>query len=142
MGGFSLRVVTLALAVTSTAAIGQSTSYSSVDAAAGALVQIGYYASAKKDCAPNPLPTIDVATPPKHGVLTIRNGMVTTNKVANCPNLKLPAQVVFYQGQTGYAGPDQIVFAVTNPAGEVNIYSFSITVKEGPPAKTPQGSLL
>ncbi len=123
--------------LTSATAFAQSTNYTSVEAVAGTAAQIGYYASAKKDCAPAPLPTIRVLTPPKHGILSIRRGTVTTNRVANCPSLQTPAQVVFYQGNADYQGADELAYEVTSSNGEVGVYNISVAVK---PAVTPAPS--
>jgi hypothetical protein len=118
-------------------AAAQSTNYASVEIAAGASARIGYYGFAKKDCTPEPLPSIEVVSAPKHGVLTVRTGTLNAKNIANCPNLKLSAQVVFYRAQAGYVGPDQVVFGVKNAEGAINVYSFSINVKEGSAPQSP-----
>jgi len=66
-----------------------------------------------KDCKPVQLPEIQVIDPPKNGALTIRVLTLTTERYPNCPNLKTPAQVLFYQSAADYAGPDSISFTVT-----------------------------
>ena len=53
-------VSTVVAMLASAAAFAQSANYTSVETAAGIATRIGYYASAKKDCAPAPLPTIRV----------------------------------------------------------------------------------
>ena len=138
------RLVSTVFAVlASAAAFAQSANYTSVDTVAGALTRIGYFASAKKDCAPAPLPTIRVLKPPKHGVLSIRAGAVVTNQVANCPNLKTPAQVLFYLGNADYRGADELAYEVTSSNGDVGVYNVSVTVKEPPkPRRRPPGDRL
>jgi hypothetical protein len=133
----SRHVPALLAFLTSAAAFAQSANYTSVDTVAGVAARIGYYASATKDCAPAPLPTIRVIKPPKHGLLSIRAGAVTTNQVANCPNLKTPAQVVFYQGNPEYQGADELAYEVTSSSGEVGVYNIAITVKEAPKPAPP-----
>lgn len=64
-------------------------------------LQLGYHASARKNCTPAPQPTIRVIEAPKSGTLTVRKGVISTDKVAGCPGLKIPAQVVFYLAHTG-----------------------------------------
>jgi hypothetical protein len=118
-------------------AFAQSANYTSVETVAGVSTRIGYSASAAKNCAPAPLPTIRVIKPPKHGVLSIRTGAVITNQVANCPNLKTPAQVMFYQGGADYQGADELAYEVTSANGEVGVYNISITVKEAPKPAPP-----
>ena len=120
-------------------ALSQSINYKSVEIVAGVVSQIDYFATGKKDCTSASPPSIKVLTPPKHGLLTIRRGTMTTNKIPNCPNLQTPANVVFYTGNAGYAGPDEIVYEVTDAKGEIAIYNITATVKEGPkPAIKPQ----
>jgi hypothetical protein len=135
----SRYVPTFLALLTSATAFAQSTNYTSVETVAGTATQIGYYASAKKDCAPAPLPTIRVLTLPKHGTLSIRRGTVTTNRVANCPSLQTPAQVVFYQGNADYQGADEVAYEVTSYSGEVGVYNIAVTVKPAakPAAPTP-----
>src|ERR1700726_3468573 len=85
-----------------TAAFGQSTNYSSAEAVAGKQVQLGYYASAHKNCTPAEAPTVRVITPPKSGTLIIRKAVLATNKVEGCPGLKTSAQVAFYMARDDY----------------------------------------
>jgi hypothetical protein len=87
----------------------QSTSYSSVEAIGDTPLQLGYYASANKNCTPAALPTLRVTQAPKHGTLTAKRGVLATSKIAGCPDLKIPAQVIFYQSRQEYVGPDHLV---------------------------------
>ena len=64
-----------ALAVSSV--LGQATSYTSVEATAGKPVQLTYHASAHKNCAPAPLPTVRVTESPKAGFLVVRKAVLT-----------------------------------------------------------------
>ena len=107
----------------------QSVNYKNVDVTAGAITQLDYYATGKKDCTSAPPPTIKIVTAPKHGLLTLRRGMMTTNKIQSCPNLQTPANVIFYTGSAGYAGVDEIVYEVTDAKGEVALYNIRINVK-------------
>ena len=124
------------------AALAQAANYMSVEATAGKPLQLSYHASAhKSNCTPAPLSTFDVLQAPKLGVLTVRKALLTTNKVAGCPGLKIPAEVVFYRGRDGSAGPDHVVYKVTSSNGEVETFDVTITLKAGPPASAspPRG---
>jgi len=112
--------------------LAQSTNYSSVEVASGGQVLLGNYGGIGRSCAVEPLPTIEMPNPPKHGVVSVRTGTVMTNKAAGCPNLPVPVQTVAYHARSGYVGPDQVVFGVKRPNGVVDIYSISVTVKEAP----------
>ena len=92
------------LSMVTAVALAQATNYTSVEATAGKPVQLTYHASANKNCTAAPLPTIRVTQAPKAGVLTVRPAVLMTAKVAGCPKIKVPAQVVLYQAG-GYAGP-------------------------------------
>jgi hypothetical protein len=94
--------------LTATAAVGQDVNYTSIEATSDKPVQLSYHASAHKNCTPAPLPTIRVIEAPKSGTLTVRGAVLKTNKVAGCPGLKTPAQVVFYLAHAGYVGPDHV----------------------------------
>lgn len=129
--------ILLACAITglvASAVLAQAINYTSVEAVAGQPLQLSYHASAhKSDCTPAPLATFDVLQPPKLGLLTVRKALLTTNKVAGCPGLKIPAEVVFYRGREGSAGTDHVVYKVTSAAGEVETFDVTITLKPGPP---------
>lgn len=131
----------------SAAAIAQTpaptSSYTSFEATPGKPVQLGYYASAHKNCTPGPLPEIWVIEAPKEGLLTVRRGELKTDQVAGCPGLKTPVQVVFYQARTGSTGSDHLVYEVTNREnGEVGSYDVTIAIKQAPkpPAAAPSQS--
>lgn len=114
-------------------AFAQAVNYMSVEAIAGKPLQLSYHASAhKSDCAPAPLSTFDVLQPPKLGVLTVRKGTLTTNKLPGCPGLKIPAEVVFYRGREGSAGPDHVIYKVTSSGGEVEVYDVTVTLNPAP----------
>jgi len=124
----------VAASLTATATRAQDANYTSFDATSDKPVQLSYH----KNCTPAPQPTIRVIEAPKSGTLTVRSGELKTDKVAGCPNLKTPAQVVFYQARVGYAGPDHVKYEVTAENGEVAIYDVTIAVK-GPPVQNPRG---
>ncbi len=72
----------LAAAINSTVALAQRTptsNYTSFEATSAKTVQLGYYASANKDCTLAPLPKIRVVAAPKSGMLTVRRGELKTD---------------------------------------------------------------
>lgn len=136
--GRSLFFLCAAASLVATAALGQDANYSSVEATSEKPVQLGYHASAnKKNCTPAPLPNIRVIEAPKSGTLTLRKAVLTTDRVAGCPGLKTPVQVVFYLARAGYAGPDQVKYEVTSENGAVATYDVAITVKAAPAQSPP-----
>jgi hypothetical protein len=134
----ALFIACAAASVCATASLAQDINYASVNAAPGKSVQLSYHASAhKNNCAPAALPTVRVVEPPKSGVLTVRDGVLTTDKIEGCPELKIPARVVLYMANPGYAGPDHVKYEVTNEEGKVAAYDMTITVETAPPAQNP-----
>jgi len=135
-------LIPLVAAAISTAALAQpapTSNYTSIEATPDKPVQLGYHASAHKNCTPAPLPTIRVIQVPKAGTLTVRRALLTTDKIAGCPGLKIPAQVVFYQARAGATGSDHIVYEVTDFNGEVGTYDVTIKIKEAPEQVRPPG---
>jgi len=116
-------------------AFAQAMDYTSVEAIAGKPVQLSYHASAHKNCTAGPPPTIRVTQPPRDGVLMVRKATLTTNKIASCPGLKTPAEVVVYQAREGYSGSDHVGYEVTDTNGKVSVVDVAITVKAGPAPK-------
>jgi hypothetical protein len=129
----SALLVSPALAQT----LNSADNFTSFVAVPGKPVQLGYYASAKKDCTPLPLPVIRVIEPPRMGTLTVRRGVLNTSQIAGCANLKTPANVVFYVARAGASGTDHLIYQVTNFGGESGTFDVRIEVKEppNPPAK-------
>jgi hypothetical protein len=135
-----MRLVAFAAAgLLATAALGQAANYTSVETISATPVQLSYHATAHKNCTPAALPTVRVIEPPKSGMLTVRKAVLTTDKVAGCPAMKTPAQVVLYQARVGYAGPDHVKYEVTSENGEVATYDVTITVKAPPVTSPPAG---
>ena len=139
-----LRTLLFAFATASvcvSASLAQDANYTSVDAIPDNPVQLSYHASAhKSNCSPGALPTIRVIEPPNSGMLTVRHAVLTTNKIAGCPELKIPAQVVFYTANTGYTGPDHVKYEVTDENSQVATYDMTITVKAAPVESPPAGT--
>jgi hypothetical protein len=118
-------------------ALAQTTNYTSIEVTAGKPVQLSYHASAGKNCTPAPPPTVHVTQAPKAGALVVRKAVLTTDKVAGCPKLKTPVQVVFYEARADYAGPDHVSYEATDSNGAVASYDVTITVKPAPAPSTP-----
>ncbi len=67
------------------------------------------------------------------GTLSVRPGELKTDRVPNCPSLKLPVQIVTYQARDKATGSDHVMYSVTYPNGEIALYDVSIRLKEPPP---------
>jgi hypothetical protein len=131
----------LAAQLAAAAALAQeapSINYTSFEATSAKPVQLGYYGAVHKDCTPAPLPTIRVSEPPKSGTFTIRPGQLTTSATAQCPGLKIPAEVVFYRARPGAIGADHLVYEVVNASHKVDAYDVTINIKEAPKSAPSQ----
>jgi hypothetical protein len=129
----------VAVILVGSTALTQTANYTSIEVTTDKPVQLSYHASAHKNCTPGPLPTIRVVEPPMSGTLTARKAMLSTDKVAGCPTVKTPAQVLFYRSRAGYAGPDHVRYDVTSENNETVSYDVTITVKALPAQSSPAG---
>ena len=120
-----------------TVALAQATNYAKLEATVGKPLQLGYYASAHKNCTPAALPRIRLIDAPKSGTLTVRRAELTTEKIQGCPALKIPAQVALYQPRAGAPSRDHLAYEVTSENGEVSTYDFSIDIVEAAPPLSP-----
>jgi hypothetical protein len=129
---FAILLCAPYLRTTASAQPAPTSNYTSIEAIGEKPVQLGYYASANKNCTPAPLPTIRVVDVPKFGTFTIRRAKLKTSKIAGCPGIELDAEVAFYQPRAGGAGIDKVVYEVTTSEGEVSTYDVTIAIKVGP----------
>lgn len=113
-----------------TAQYAPSSSYTSFGVTPGTSVQLGYYASMNNNCTPAHPPTIRVIEAPKFGTLTVRPGELTTDKIAGCPSLRAPAQIVFYEARSGGADTDVLIYEVTSANGQVETFQITIRIEE------------
>jgi hypothetical protein len=103
----------------------------SARAISGKEVRIGLFARADvKECKPLLAPTVRVLASPGHGSLSIRTMTLITERYPDCPHLKLPAQVIFYQSSANYVGSDEASFNVTSDDGRSSAVSITITVEQ------------
>jgi hypothetical protein len=134
---FPLIAAVMSTAGLAQPALAQAANYTSVEATSEKPVQLTYHASAHKNCTPGSLPTVRLIEPPKAGVLTVRRATLTTGKVAGCPDLKIPAQVAFYQARAGLRRDDHRQgTASDDPSG----CEGSIAVRPATQAMLRQGS--
>jgi hypothetical protein len=136
-----IRILPLAwvlAGLAASSAFAQATNYTTVETNSGTPIRLSYHAAAHKNCAPAPPPTIKVTERPKAGALVVRSGMLATDKLEGCGRIRLPVRVVFYNPKEDYAGPDHVIYEVTDSNGKVDTYDVTITVKAGPPGPAPK----
>jgi hypothetical protein len=134
----SLMALTLAVMIPSIAFAqpAPSSNYTSFNATPEKPVELGHYASAHTStCSPAPSPEVRVVQAPKSGLVIVRSGELTTNKIPACPGLKTPVQVVFYEARPETTGSDHLVYTVKSENGEIGIFDVTINIK--PAHKSP-----
>ena len=107
---------------------GQSQTATTITAASGKPVRLGYYAHFNKDCTPGPLADVRITVPPQHGIVAVRRAKVRTKRIANCPEVEGPVQVVLYQGRPGFVGRDVVAYEVRIAGGETRLITIAINV--------------
>jgi hypothetical protein len=130
-------LIILALVAGSAPATAQVTEHGSVVATGNKPVQLTYHASAKNCVATEP-PAIKIVEAPKDGALIIRSGMLTTEKFAGCGQIRVPAQVVFYEANERYVGSDHATYEAIASNGGVTKYEVAITVQPNSPPSSTQ----
>jgi hypothetical protein len=111
-----------------------NSAYRSADVVAGKAERLGVYGNVQKDCTSGPLPTVRVVTPPKHGELNVRSGILKVGRITRCPKLAPTAQGIFYKANPGYKGSDEVSYEVRSASGKVEAHTVRITVKDTSPA--------
>lgn len=111
------------------AQFGPASSYTTIGATRGVSVELRYHGFANNDCTPARSPTIRVIEPPHAGTLTVKPGELTTDKIVGYPSYTTPVQIVFYQAGQGDDDTDHLVYEVTNPNGEVEVFQFTIHIR-------------
>ena len=78
-----------------------------------------------------------VLTPPKNGMLNIRNGKLKTPASFRCPNVEITAEAVFYQSKPNFTGTDEVVYETKTADGTVEKFSVRIEVGAKPATAAP-----
>jgi hypothetical protein len=130
-----MRAVWIALAAASfaAAALAQTTDYTSFDAAPGKPIEIGNYAAVGANCTAIAPPTIKVMEPPHSGTLSVRSGE-RVYTVANCPPIKIRAEVLTYEARDGSTGTDRLVYDIVSASGQVSTKDVTLRLQDAPKA--------
>ncbi|WP_274628654.1 hypothetical protein [Arvimicrobium flavum] len=119
----------LMAAMPGTEGFAQSPDKISYDATPGKELQLGIFATVAEPCQGAPIPQLRIAKAPVGGKLIIRVLAVPipqTDQV--CAGKRIPAQVVFYQSDTGFSGSDSVVLDVGVKGQPIRTQEISITV--------------
>jgi hypothetical protein len=103
---------------------------SSVSVVAGKAAQIAVLNPLKRDCSPGAAPTLRVPGLPRHGRVIATTASIATGKKNRCPDKQVSGQVVVYQANANYAGPDEVRIEVETAEGEVRRATIRIDVTQ------------
>jgi hypothetical protein len=121
-----------------TTALAQTTDYTSFDATPGKPVEIGNYAAIGATCTAGAAPTIKVVEPPHAGTLSVKSGE-RVYSVANCPPIKIRAEVLTYEARDGATGTDRLVYDIVSATGQVSTKDVTLRLQDAPkPAPAPK----
>jgi hypothetical protein len=100
----------------------------------GTKQKIGFMYSINPDCSSIGYATIRVVTPPLHGATTFEQGSDFTtfakdNQRYECNLKKSPGVLIYYQSEPGFVGKDTVVLNVLLASGNLQIYTYNITVE-------------
>ncbi|WP_152048585.1 hypothetical protein [Aureimonas psammosilenae] len=90
----------------------------------GKEVRLGWIGSVGSDCKPVEPQAVTPAKLAQHGQIRLVRGTVTTEKIAQCPSLSVPAIVVFYTSSPDFKGVDS--FALKAGDGAERTYTVTV----------------
>jgi hypothetical protein len=96
-------------------------------------INVGAFASIRKNCTAGPPPTIRLATPPGHGKLTVKQGHVSATNLRQCLATELPAFVAFYRANSDFVGQDTFTLEVVGANGKSELQHITVVIT--PPGK-------
>lgn len=99
-------------------------------------INVGVFASIRKNCTAGPPPTIRLATPPVHGQLTVKQGHVRATNLRQCLATDLPAFVAFYRANSDFVGQDTFTLEVVGANGKSELQHITVVIT---PAGKRQG---
>ena len=103
-----------------------------VHATPGKDIRVGIFADVKTDCTSGPLPAIKLLTPPAHGSLNVKRGMLKLTNYKQCLATEVPAFIAFYRAADGFSGGDNFVLEVTLTGGRKQLEHYTVDVSATP----------
>ena len=110
-----------------------------VRAVPGREVRVGVYTDIRPDCTGGPLPAIRLVTPPAHGSVNVKRGMLKATNIKQCLATEVPALVAFYRASDSYSGADEFLLEVGVAGGRKQLQHFRVSVSSAGGAAGGQG---
>jgi hypothetical protein len=99
-------------------------------------IRVGVYINVRPDCAAGPLPSIQLASPPENGKVTVKKVTVTASNNKQCLAVEVPAFVAWYRSRADFVGVDVLTLEVKFPDGNTQVKRITITVGSGSPGRS------
>lgn len=103
-----------------------------LQAAPGRDLRVGIFTAIRPDCTSGPLPAIRLASPPAHGTVTVKRGMLKATNFKQCLATDVPAFVAFYRAKEDFSGVDEFDLEISSVGGHKQIQHFKVTVSSNP----------
>jgi hypothetical protein len=98
---------------------------------AGTDIRVGVYVNIKADCTSGPLPSIQLASPPANGEVTVKRGKITATNYKQCLAIEVPAFIALYRSRADFVGVDVLALEVKFPNGKTQLQRITVTVGTG-----------
>src|SRR5271154_5204596 len=94
--------LTAAAVLFASAAGAQNAVERDVKAAPGKDLRVGVYSDIRPDCTSGPLPAIRLVSPPAHGAVNVKRGMLKVTNYKQCLATEVPAFVAIYRAANNF----------------------------------------
>jgi hypothetical protein len=91
-------------------------------------VRVGVYTNIRPDCTTGALPSIRLATPPAHGKVSVKRGLLKATNYKQCLAMEVPAFIAFYRSAADFDGTDSFELEVSVPGGKKQLLRFRTVV--------------
>jgi hypothetical protein len=98
-----------------------------IKASPGRDVRVAIYTSIRPDCTSGPLPAIRLASPPAHGMVSVKRAAFKGTNFKQCLAIDVPALVAFYRAAQDFGGADEFEFEVTFSGGRKQLEHFRVS---------------
>ena len=95
---------------------------------AGRTIRLLTITNVRADCTSGPLPTVRLATAPKHGRVAVQRGKYTATNRRQCLAVEAPALVALYRPAAGFDGTDVVTLEIRFDGKPPQLRRYTISV--------------